>query len=74
MSRKHKILFVGVSIAVVLSSLAISSFIRARHDGAMNACINNLRQIDAAKKQWELEAATKSRASMQTNNPAPAGH
>jgi len=33
----------------------IPNFIRARYETASNACINNLRQIDAGKNQWELE-------------------
>jgi len=39
----------------ILVFLAIPNFIKARHISSANACINNLREIDAAKKQWALE-------------------
>lgn len=35
--------------------VVLPNFIRARTIRATNACINNLRQIDAAKQQWALE-------------------
>lgn len=46
------------STAVVpgmLAAIAIPNFIKARQTAQKNACINNLRQIDAAKQQWALE-------------------
>jgi len=39
-------------IAVVLLAIALPSFIKARNTSAQQACINNLRQIDAGKEQW----------------------
>lgn len=42
--------FVIIAIAVVLPG-----FIRARATKASNACPNNLRQVDGAKQQWQLE-------------------
>jgi len=44
-----------LSILALVALVAIPNFIRARTTSAMNACINNLRQIDAAKQQWALE-------------------
>ena len=38
-----------------LALIAIPSFVRVRHPGQQIACINNLRQIDAAKSEWALE-------------------
>lgn len=39
----------------MLSAIAIPNFVRAKATAQKNACINNLRQIDAAKQQWALE-------------------
>ena len=39
----------------ILSAIAIPNFVKARDTAQKNACINNLRQIDAAKSQWALE-------------------
>jgi len=46
----------GVAIAPVglLSAIAIPSFVKARATARGNACINNLRMLDAAKEQWAL--------------------
>jgi competence protein ComGC len=39
----------------MLSAIAIPNFVKAREKSQQNACINNLRMIDAAKNQWALE-------------------
>ena len=39
----------------IMAAIAIPSFVKARASAQRNACINNLRQIDAAKEQWTLE-------------------
>lgn len=44
----------------VLAAVAIPNFVKARSTAQMNGCINNLRQIDAAKQQWALEKNKKS--------------
>ena len=41
--------------AGMLAAIAIPNFVKARAVSQENACINNLRQIDAAKQQWALE-------------------
>jgi hypothetical protein len=43
----------------LMAGIAIPSFMNARTVSSQNACINNLRQIDAAKEQWALEARKK---------------
>jgi hypothetical protein len=50
------ILAMGVAVpAGLLSAIAIPNFVKARQASQHNACVNNLRQIDAAKQQWALE-------------------
>jgi hypothetical protein len=39
----------------LLATVAIPNFVKARQVAQANACINNLRQIEAAKQQWALE-------------------
>src|SRR2546429_5936068 len=44
-----------VAIIGLLAAIAIPNLVRARTQSQMNACINNLRQIDGAVQQWALE-------------------
>jgi hypothetical protein len=46
---------VGIAGIGMLAAIAIPNFVKARTTAQMNACINNLRQIDGAKQQWALE-------------------
>jgi competence protein ComGC len=39
----------------LLLAIAIPNFVKARDTAMENACVNNLRQIDAAKHEWALE-------------------
>lgn len=51
--------YVVIALSVVaipmMAAIAIPNFVKARSTAQRNACINNLRQIDAAKEQWSLE-------------------
>jgi prepilin-type N-terminal cleavage/methylation domain-containing protein len=48
-------IMIVVAIIGLLAAIAIPNFIKARNTSQTNACINNLRQIDAAKQEWALE-------------------
>ena len=48
-------IMIVVAIIGLLAAIAIPNFVRARNTAQQNACINNLRQIDAAVQQYALE-------------------
>ena len=48
-------IMIVVAIIGLLSAIAIPSFLKARNTARRNACINNLRNIDAAKDEYALE-------------------
>ena len=48
-------IMIVVAIIGLLAAIAIPNFVKARTTSQMNACINNLRQLDGAKQQWALE-------------------
>jgi prepilin-type N-terminal cleavage/methylation domain-containing protein len=60
-------IMIVVAIVGFLAAIAIPNLVKARSTSQMNACINNLRQIDAAKQQWALEKGKQA-----TDTPADA--
>src|SRR6201998_393523 len=58
-SKKNGFTLVEIMIVVaiigLLAAIAIPNFVKARTTSQANACINNLRQIDAAANQFALE-------------------
>ncbi len=48
---------IALSILMIplLAAIAIPNFVKARETALMNACMNNLRQIDGAKQTWAVE-------------------
>ena len=55
MSKKIKVTVGVVVVFLIVGAVVLPSFIRARSTPAMNACVNNLRQLDGAKQQWVIE-------------------
>ena len=49
-------IMIVVAIIGLLAAIAIPNFVKARASSQANACINNLRQIDAAANQFALES------------------
>ena len=64
-------IMIVVAIIGLLAAIAIPNFVRARTTSQQNACINNLRLIDAAKQQWALETGQQSTATPQDSNLQP---
>ena len=64
-------IMIVVAIIGLLAAIAIPNFIKARATSQSNACINNLRQIDAADQQWALETHQLSTATPVAANLAP---
>ena len=48
-------IMIVVAIIGLLAAISIPNFIKARATSKTNACINNLRQIEAGILQWALE-------------------
>jgi prepilin-type N-terminal cleavage/methylation domain-containing protein len=67
-SRKAGFTLVEIMIVVaiigLLAAIAIPNFIKARATSQANACINNLRQIDAAINEWALETGQNNSAAV----------
>ena len=47
-------IMIVVAIIGLLAAIAIPSFMKSRTTSQQNACVNNLRQIEAGKEQWEM--------------------
>ncbi len=63
---------VCVVIAAAFIGIWINNQVRPRNRGsAANSCINNLRQLDAAKQQWALEHGAGTNAVPAWNDIAP---
>ena len=47
-------IMIVVAIIGLLAAIAVPNFVQARQQAQTNACINNLRIVDAAKQQWAI--------------------
>ena len=61
-------IMIVVAIIGLLAAIAIPSFMRARQSSQATGCINNLRQIDAAKDQYAMEKGLTNGALIGTND------
>lgn len=52
-------IMIVVAIIGLLAAIAIPNFVNARQNAQARACINNLKQIDAAAAQFALERGKK---------------
>jgi prepilin-type N-terminal cleavage/methylation domain-containing protein len=52
-------IMIVVAIIGLLAAIAIPNFVKARATSQANACINNMRQIDAAANEFALEKGKK---------------
>lgn len=64
-------IMIVVAIIGLLAAIAIPNFVRARATSQQNACINNLRQLDAAIQQYALENRQASGAAVTLANITP---
>jgi len=67
-------IMIVVAIIGLLAAIAIPNFVKARETSQLNACVNNLRQIDAAKDQWALETGQTTGANAEQNRATVNGY
>jgi len=65
-------IMIVVAIIGLLAAIAIPNFIKARATAQANACISDLRQIDAAINEWALETGKSTGASIPSINTVSA--
>ena len=72
MTKRARIsVIVAFGVLIIICVALIPAFIRARSTSATLPCVNNLRQIDAAKNQWALEHHKKSQDTLTWNDLRP---
>ena len=64
-------IMIVVAIIGLLAAIAIPNFLKARATSQQNACINNLRQMDASIQQWALETGQAPTATPTAANITP---
>jgi prepilin-type N-terminal cleavage/methylation domain-containing protein len=60
-------IMIVVAIIGLLAAIAIPNFVKARATSQANACINNMRQIDAAAQEFALEKGKTTGATITMN-------
>jgi prepilin-type N-terminal cleavage/methylation domain-containing protein len=64
-------ILIVASLVGLLAFIAIPNYIRSRANAAKSACINNLRQIDAAVQQWAMELKKTGSSSVNFSDISP---
>jgi type IV pilus assembly protein PilA len=64
-------IMIVVAIIGLLAVIALPNYVNARERSQTNACINNLRQIDAAIQQYALENKITALSPVDGDNIAP---
>ena len=64
-------IMIVVAIIGLLAAIAVPNFVQARTTSRTNACINNLRLIEAAKEQWALATNAADNAATVAANVTP---
>ncbi len=64
-------IMIVVAIIGLLAAIAIPNFVKARATSQANACINNMRQLDAAANQWALENKKTTGAAVTSTDVTP---
>lgn len=59
--KRLPVVVIAIPIILLLLAVALPSFIKARNTSCQNACINNLRMIDAGREEAALEHGWNSR-------------
>ena len=59
-------IMIVVAIIGLLAAIAIPNFVKNRATSQKNACLNNIRLIDAGKEQWALETGQDAAAAVLT--------
>ncbi len=64
-------IMIVVLIIGILLAIAIPNFVKAREASRAKACVANLKQIDAAKQQWAIDAKQATTATPTAANLCP---
>lgn len=64
-------IMIVVAIIGLLCAIAIPNFVRARETSQADACISNLRQLDAGVQEWALENNRGPNSSVTLDNVKP---
>ena len=64
-------IMIVVALIGLLATIASPTWVRARTNSQKTTCVNNLRQIEAAKQQWALENQKSGNALVTPENLLP---
>src|ERR1043166_3199282 len=64
-------IMIVVALIGMLAAIAIPSYVKARDNSQLQACVNNLRQLDGAAQTWALENKKSSTSSYTMSSLKP---